>query len=610
LAYVFSLLRLLDRRARRWTAAWAAILLVQGILPLPVLHFTRVLVDRLVLALNTGPTLEAYQPVLVATAGLASLLVLSELLQSSAEWVRAIQVELVQEQLTSLVHQQSVTVDLSFYESADFHDSLDRARGDSVSRSIGLLESLGSALQNGIALAAMTAALIPYGVWLPTLLLATALPAMLAVLITSRQHHIWWKRSTTDRRRASYYDYLLTSQYSAAEMRLFNLGPHFRTLWQQLRTRLRLERMSLLRQQGLYRFAAAFLGMVISAAAFGWVLWSAARGQVTLGDIALMYQVFGRAQANLRSLLSSVAQLYSNSLFAENLFDFLALKPRILSPPKPRPAPERLSPGVRFQRVTFRYPGQQEAALNRFDLEIRAGQFVAVVGENGAGKSTLVKLLCRFYDPEEGSVQIDGADLREFSLAELRKRITVLFQLPVAYQVTARHSVRLGDTDLDPEESPHWDSLVTARLDGSLRAALADRVISHLPLGLDTPLGKWFAGGVELSAGEWQRLSMARTLFRRSEIVILDEPTSFLDAWSEAEWFDAVRAFCKDRTVILITHRLSIARRADCIHVVHKGRVAEFGSHEELLARDGRYAESWQIQQKLARYETSDGLVR
>lgn len=259
-------------------------------------------------------------------------------------------------------------------------------------------------------------------------------------------------------------------------------------------------------------------------------------------------------------------------------------------PAEPAPVPEALRDGIRFRGVTFRYPSSARPALQGFDLDIPAGRVTAIVGPNGAGKSTLVKLLCRFYDPSEGTVELDGVDLRSLPLAKLRRAITVLFQEPVRYHETVAESIALGDL----AAAPGRDEVVAAA-----RAAGAEGLISRLPQGYDTPLGRWFADGQDLSMGEWQRLALARAFLRRAPLVVLDEPTSAMDSWAEADWLARFRAFAAGRTAVVITHRFTTAMHADLIYVMDAGRVVESGSHAELVARGGRYAESWQAQMRI-----------
>jgi ATP-binding cassette subfamily B protein len=291
----------------------------------------------------------------------------------------------------------------------------------------------------------------------------------------------------------------------------------------------------------------------------------------------------------MRGLLGNVGQLLTNSLYLENLFAFLELRPTVADPERPLQAPTRVEREVRFRGVTFGYPGSERAALENFDLTVPAGGIVAVVGPNGAGKTTLVKLLCRFYDPRAGSVEIDGVDIRRFGLEALRRMTTVLFQFPMEYQATASENIAMSDVraERDPEA-----------IRRAAEGAGSHELVERLPDGYDTQLGKWFANGAELSGGEWQRIALARAYWRRSPIVVLDEPTSFMDSWAEAEWFERFRELASGRTAIVITHRFTIAMRADVIHVMDGGRVVESGSHKELLALGGLYAESWREQMR------------
>jgi ATP-binding cassette subfamily B protein len=317
------------------------------------------------------------------------------------------------------------------------------------------------------------------------------------------------------------------------------------------------------------------------------MVWQVLQGLASLGDLALFYQAFTRGQNLMRSLLRNVGQIYSNSLFLGNLFEFLELEPQIVDPPKPLPASSTLKEGIHLRRIRFRYPGSERVVLHDFDLTIPAGQIVAIVGANGAGKSTLLKLLCRFYDPEAGSIELDGIDIRHLSLDELHRQITVLFQLPVFYHATAGLNIAIGDLKASPS---------AVQIEAAARSAGAHEFIARLPRGYDTLLGKWFADGTELSGGEWQRIALARAFLRQAPIVVLDEPTSFMDSWAEAKWLARFRTLVEGRTAIVITHRFTTAMQADMIHVMDEGQIVESGSHAELSAQAGLYAQSWRTQ--------------
>lgn len=574
--------------APRWTLVWAGLLLLQGVLPAVPVYLTRPLVDGLALALGGGGW-QALVPLALPAALFGLTLLLIELVGSLAAWVRASQAELIQDHLSMLIHRQSLALDLSFYESPDYYDHLDRARAEAGEHAIGLLESGGALVQNGITLAAMAAILLPYGLWLPLVLLAGALPALVVVLIFDRRYHNWWHRTTTDRRWSLYFDAMLTHRDAAAEVRLFDLGAHFQEAHRVLRSRLRAERLQLIRVQSLARFGAGLLGLLATATALAWMVLRVVQGQLTLGDLALFYQAFQQGEGLLRTLLSSAGRIYQHNLFLSNLFAFLALRSRVSDPEAPLEPPGRLIEGITFRGVTFRYPGSTRPALNNFSLHIPAGKLVAIVGANGAGKSTLIKLLCRFYDPEDGAIELDGVDIRCFRQRDLWRSLSVLFQTPMQYHTSAAGNIALGQP-----ETPQ------AAIEAAARAAGAHERIVRLPQGYATLLGRWFVDGAELSGGEWQRIATARAFLRQAPIIALDEPTSAMDSWAEADWFERLRALLKDRTGIIITHRFTIAMRADVIHVMDEGRIVESGSHHELLAAGGLYARSWVAQMEAA----------
>ena len=587
LPYLLRVFRLIASASGGWMLAWGILLVVQGFLPVGVVVLTKPLVDGLQAAVGAGASWERVQPVLLIALAIGGIMLMSEVLKIALEWIGVVQSELVQDHLSDLIHAKSASVDLAFYETPEFYDHLYRARGDASNRPLALLESSGALLQNGITLVAMAAVLMRYGAWLPPALLVSTLPAFYVVIRAGRRYHGWWNATTADRRRTHYFGHLLTEGWYAGETRLYGLADRYRRAYLDLRRQLRTRRLGLLRDQSLAKVGAEVIALVVSAGTIAWMVWRAFQGHATLGDIALFYQAFQRGQGLMRALLTNVGQIYTNGLFLVNLFEFLDLEPRVQDPPKPVPAPAHLREGIHFRDVTFRYPGTDRLALQDFNLTIPAGRTVAIVGANGAGKTTLLKLLCRFYDPESGQIDIDGNDLRTLSLGDLRRMITVMFQQPVGYQDTVRRNIALGAQEGEDD---------LAAIEAAARSAGAHELITSLPKGYDTLLGKWFADGTELSAGEWQRVVMARAYLRRSPLLILDEPTSMMDSWSEADWFERFQALAQGRTAVIITHRFTIAMRADVIHVMEHGRIVESGSHNELLARGGLYARSWKAQ--------------
>jgi ATP-binding cassette subfamily B protein len=577
-------LRLVWRAAPRPTALWAALIVLQGLLPVALVFLTRAAVDAVAAALGAGAGWErAREPVLLVAA-LAAVLLLAEVAQAAARWVRTVQAELVRDQLAAQVQERAVAADLAYFESPAYFDQLYLIRVELLDRPLALLESLGTLLQSSLTLVAMLAVLLRFGAWVPVVLAVSTAPALWVVLRSVVRHHDWRVRTLGDERRAAYFDWLLTGDVGAAEVRLFSLGEHFAGRYREVRARLRAERFALTRQENLGGLLAAAASLAVTGVALAVVVWRALAGALTLGEVAMFYQAFSQGQRLARALLETAGETYADSLFLGRLFAFLERPPTITRPAQPLPLPSRAAHGVELREVTFRYPGRGRPVLERFSLAIPAGRVVAVVGPNGAGKSTLIKLLCRFYDPDEGAIEIDGIDLRRLDPAALRRAITVLMQEPVHYGETFSDNVRLGDL-----EHPGGEDAVAS----ATRAAGADDVAARLPRGAATLLGRWFEGGVELSVGEWQRVALARAFFRDASLVLLDEPTSAMDSWAEQAWMERFRSLVEGRTALLITHRFTTAMRADVIHVMADGRVVESGSHAELLASGGRYAASW-----------------
>jgi ATP-binding cassette, subfamily B, bacterial len=584
ISHLLRTLRLIWAATHNRTLLWAALLVLQGVLPAAVVYLTRPVVDTLVLAVDSGASWNSIRPLLVLGGVIIGVLLLIELVQSASSWIRTEQAELIRDHLSALIHNKSTTADVAFYESPECHDRLEQARNELSNRPLALLENGGVLLQNLVTLGAIGGLLVPYGIWLPFVLGLSTVPALTVLLRYNSRHHSWWTRTTADRRLTQYYDGMLTTGAVALELRMFDLAPYFQAAYQRLRVKLRLERVKLAKDQAIGRFLAGMFGITILGLAMSWMLSRVLHQRATLGDLALFYQAFNQGQSLLRSLLENAGQIYTNTLFLGNLFDFLDLRPNVLDPSTPILASDSLSQAIRFEDVTFAYPGTHASVLQEFNLSIPAGQIAALVGVNGAGKSTLLKLLCRFYDPQKGRITFDNIDIRHLSISKLRRMVTVLFQLPVTYQATAAENIAYGDLSAGPKMS---------EIETAARFAGAHEFITGLSKGYNSRLGRWFLDGTELSVGEWQRIALARAFLRRAQIIILDEPTSALDSWSEMDWFDRFRSLAQGKTALVITHRLTVARHADIIHVMDAGTIVESGTHDQLLAEGKIYAASW-----------------
>lgn len=580
--------RLVWNAARGWTVAWVVLLLLQGIVPAALVYLTKLTVNRITTAFSSHNGLAAFGDVWLPALLIGLLAVLSQLLSSLTGWVRLVQSELVQDSIYSQIHQKALELDVSFYENPESYDLLHRARVDAITQPLSLLESLGSLVQNSLTLLVLAGMLVAYAPWLPFLLIGSALPGLWTVGRYVMREHKWRNANTANERRFRYHDWMLTERGSAAEMRLFDLGGYHRNAFQRLRAQLRVGRLTLARDEMKAELAAGAIAWGGGLAGMAWMLLRVAKGFARLGDLVLCYQAFQQSQGLLRSLMGSAGRIYRSTLFLDNLFLFLSQKTQLTEPDTPHPLRLPLQQGISFKNVSFRYPGSERDALSNFSLTLPARQVTAIVGHNGAGKSTLIKLLCRFYDPYEGAVQLDGIDLRQFASSELRRGITVLFQEPVRYHATAAENIAMGDLASNPDGG---------RIQSAARSAGAAMPIEKLPQGYETVLGKWF-GGAELSVGEWQRVALARAFLRNAAIIALDEPTSAMDSWAEADWLGKFRELTEGYTAVMITHRFTTAMHADMIHVMESGRITESGTHEQLVVAGGHYAQSWQLQMR------------
>jgi ATP-binding cassette subfamily B protein len=563
-----------------WTVAWSVLLVLQGLIPAGQALLLRTLVNRLVAS-------GGWSTIAAPASGIAGLWALGQILSSALTWIRATQAEQVQDEVHRLIHMQALRLDLSFFDHPESYDQLYRAQIDAISQPLALLENLGSVVQNGLGFLVLAAILWSYAEWLPGLLVFTAVPGLLLVARHTLKEHHWSLEHTFEERRSRYLDWLITDQTAAAELRLFDLGAFLRKSFESLRQGLRKEKLRLVRQGAETELFAGMLAWVGSLAGLGWMLDQTLAGKVKLGDLLLCFQAFQQCQILLRALLEGAGKIYRSLLFVQNLDEFLSVEPAIV----PGLAGNQGLPvksAIRFERVNFTYPGGFHRALDGFNLEIPSGNVVAIVGHNGAGKSTLIKLMCRFYDPTEGRILVDGVDLRMLDRNALRRQITVLFQEPVHYHATVRENIAFGDIDGLSDE---------ARIRDAAQAAGAMPPIEQLESGFDEILGKWF-GGTELSGGEWQRIALARAFFRQASLIILDEPTSAMDSWAEQDWLSRFRALTAGKTALMITHRFTTAMHADIIHVLDKGHVVESGTHEKLVALGGAYAASWAAQMR------------
>jgi len=575
-------------RANRGAALLlAALTALVAVLPAGIAWVGKLIVDAVVAAARGEGDAGQVAALVGLEAGLmAASMAAGRLLGLARELLRAQLGNLVNERIL----EKAQELELRHFEDAEVYDKLQNARREASARPLSLVMQGLAIAQNGVTLAALSALLFrvsPLGV---LVLVAASIPAFVAearLAVASFRLNTW---RAPEGRRLAYLEWILTRDTHVKEVKLFGIGPLVLSRYRALFQRFYAED----RRMAIRRMAAGVAFGLVSLAAFygmyAHVAGRAARSEVTLGDLALYLTVFRQGQSAIQAVLSAMGAMYEDALYMSNLFAYFAIptegeRPRIRPPRSPR----RGGAGrIELRSVSFRYPGGTAWALRELDLTLEPGEKLGLVGENGAGKSTLVKLLLRLYDPTEGAILYGGVDLRDMDAADLRSRFGAVFQDFARYQFSAGENIGLGE----PRRIGDREAIARAA-----ERAGADAVVAGLPQGYDTMLGGWFEAGHELSAGQWQKLAVARAFLREdAEVLILDEPTASIDAEAEHELFERFRTLAADRTAIVISHRFSTVRIADRIGVLRGGRLVELGSHRELLAADGRYAHLFRLQ--------------
>jgi len=572
-----------------WTMASLALVAIQGALPLLALYLMKLMVDAVTFSLGAPDRLTAFRHVAVLIGLAAGVALLKALCQMIAGLVKEGQTLAVTDHMYDVLHAKSMEVDLEYYENPQHLDTLHRAQQEGPYRPTRVINGLVGLGQSGISLLAMAGLLFSFHWALALVLFAAAVPGVLVRLKYSGELYRWQRQRTQTERKANYFNWLLTGDVHAKEVRLFNLGNLFKDRAGDLRKRLRHEKLEIARRSAMAELVAQASAVLAVFGSLAFIAYRTVFGVITLGDMVMYFQAFQRGLTYLREILGGLAGLYEDNLFLTNFYEFLDLEPKVKEPLHPHPVPRPIKKGLTFEHVTFQYPAGNRKVLDDISLSIAPGEVVALVGENGSGKTTLVKLLCRLYDPVGGTIALDGMDLSLFETTALRREITAIFQDYVKYHLTARENIWFGNIDLSPEHR---------QVEAAGRHAGVDALISGLPKGYATILGKWFEEGEELSAGQWQKVALARAFLRDAQIMILDEPTSYLDAKSEYEVFKELRQILEGRSAILVSHRFSTVRMADRIFVLDDGRLTERGTHEELVRLGGKYAHLFERQSR------------
>ena len=482
--------------------------------------------------------------------------------------------------------EHAATLDLQDFEDSESQDKLERARRQASGR-MALMSQLFSQAQDAITILSLAAGLALFTPWLILLLLAALVPAFLGEAHFSAQGYALAYTRTADQRTLDYLRRTGASAETAKEVKIFGLHAFLIDRYRQLAgDYYRATRALAVRRAG-WGTLLTTIGTLGYYGAFAYLSWRTVAGDFSIGDLTFGAASFRRLRGLLEGLLAGFSQLAGQALYLDDLFSFFELTPAIRSPENPRPFPTPIRQGFVFEDVGFCYPGSETWAVRHMDFTLRAGEVLALVGENGAGKTTLVKLLTRLYDPNEGRILLDGHDLREYDLDAVRANLGVIFQDFVRYDLTAAENIAVGRMSQRDDR---------ARIEAAAQRSLADEVVRRLPKGYDQVLGRRFRGAVDLSGGEWQKLALARAYMRDAQLLVLDEPTAALDARAEFEVFQRFKELMHGKTGVLISHRFSSVRMADRILVLVDGTVEAAGTHEELLAQHGRYAELFELQ--------------
>ncbi|HYX33115.1 MAG TPA: ABC transporter ATP-binding protein [Oligoflexus sp.] len=483
--------------------------------------------------------------------------------------------------------EKALTLDLKDFENPEFYDQLVRARREASSRPLAVVSDSFMLIQHGLTLSGYLVLLMNLNVWAVIGLFLAAMPAALAEIYFSTTTFWARNRRSAELRKLNYLEYVLANDSHVKEVKLFKLGPTLLRRYQAIAESMNREDQQLSLRRSTWGYLLSLIGTLAFYLCYAWIAMAAALKKLSLGDLTFYVAAFRQGQQSFQSILGTLGGMYENNLYMSNLFAFLAIPETTATPPE-RVITARQEEGIRFEQVSFQYPGQTQEALSDINLFIPKGQSLALVGHNGAGKTTFIKLLTRLYRPTRGRILLDGKDLQDWAEDVLLQRMAVVFQDFNRYQMSFAENVAMGSIQHETEQS---------RLLRAIDHGGADGVLQGLPKGLETPLGRWFHDGVELSGGQWQKIALARAFMREeADILVLDEPTAALDAEAEFAVFNSFRALTRDRTSILISHRFPTVRMADTILVIEGGQIIEQGSHDQLIAAQGRYAKLFALQ--------------
>ncbi|MGN6193413.1 MAG: ABC transporter ATP-binding protein [Ginsengibacter sp.] len=573
------------------TNHWYAILnivlrLIRSAIPVSILYVGKLIIDEVILLSKTHSSDLGYLWKLVLAE--FALAIISDALSRATALVDSLLGDLFSNYTSVKIMEHAATLDLDQFEDSEFYDKLERARQQTVGRTI-LLSQILSQVQDMITMAFLLVGLVAFNAWLILLLLIAIVPAFLGESYFNDKSYALTRGQTPERRELDYMRYLGASDETAKEVKLFSLSGFLINRFKTLSNKFYDDNKKLSVKRASWGTFFALLGSLGYYVAYAVMILKTVEGALTVGSLTFLAGSFKQLRSLLENILSRFTSVSQGAIYLRDFFDFFEIQPKITPAAKPVPFPNPIRQGITFENVGFKYHNSDKWANRHLSFTLKAGEKLALVGENGAGKTTLVKLMARLYDPVEGRILLDGIDLREYDMVDLRKNIGIIFQDYLRYQLSFAQNIAVGNID-EQDNRP----LIKMSAEKSLANLLAER----LPQKYDQALGRRFNNGIELSGGEWQKVALARAYMKEAQILILDEPTSALDARAEYSVFQRFAELSKGKTAVLISHRFSTVRMADRILVLDKGQIIEMGSHEELISKNGHYAELFLLQAK------------